>query len=238
MPTREPHIQKGYVPSVLGLSLSPALSHHFFLGHLSVLPRCVPNPIFSLPLSPGHLNPPLSMSLTGEHWAGRMFLAGGSACTKALRCGESWNYREASGPQGDGAGEKVGVLPVLSMLCHCPASLLEHCWDPSLASPKCVCSHSSRKGPVHTKSAHVPPLLGTLHGSSLTGRQARVLAVARRPCRGFSALISHCSPSSWHTGFLPLVCTHQLCSRFRAFVVAGPLASMGDQLVLAHMEAL
>lgn len=55
-----------------------------------------------------------------------MFLAVGSAHTKALRWGKSWmvlgNYKEvqASGTQGDEAGEEVGVLPLPPILCHCP----------------------------------------------------------------------------------------------------------------------
>lgn len=100
------------------LSVSPALPHHLFPGSLCVFLT----PSSSLPLT----QLPLSMSVAGEHWAGRMFLAGGSACTKALRSGKSWmvlrNYKEAqaSGTRGIGAGEKVGVLPLPPILCLCP----------------------------------------------------------------------------------------------------------------------
>lgn len=71
---------------------------------------------------------------------------------------------------------------------------LEHCQVPSLGSLECVFSHHKQKDPVNTKSAHVLPLLTSLHGSGLIGRKGRVLAMAHRHCRSLSVLISHSHP--------------------------------------------
>lgn len=134
--------------------------------------------------------------------------------SQGIRSTGRWGWRESWGP-----ATSLHALPLSNVS---PGTFL----GPLTGLSEYVSSHSGQKGPVHTKSAHVYSLLSTLHGSCLAGRQARVLAMAHGPCRGLSMLISHYSPSSHQTGFLPLVCTHQLCSHFGESVAAGSSVSI------------